>query len=46
MKTKEEAISSGIHLISVLGDRDRPADIWAPDEAGKSRLVWKSSKRA
>ena len=46
MNTKEEAISSGIQLIEVLGDPNRPANIWAPDEAGKSRLVWSSGRRS
>jgi hypothetical protein len=41
MSSKEEAISSTIHLIEVFGDPNRPADIWAPDESGRAKLMWK-----
>ncbi len=42
MISKEEAISSCIHLIELFGDQHRSADIWAPDETGRSKLVWET----
>jgi hypothetical protein len=41
MPTKEAAISSTMKLIEAFGDPNRPADIWAPDETGRSKLIWK-----
>ena len=40
--SKEEAIASCVHLIELFSDPQRPADIWAPDETGRSKLVWKT----
>ena len=43
-ETPEDAIHGAHKLIELFGDPERPAEIWAPDEAGKMHLVWSSKE--
>lgn len=38
--TAEEAMRAAHKLIGLFCDPERHAEIWAPDESGKMRLVW------
>lgn len=39
--SKEAAIHSAQKLISIFEDPARRAEIWAPDEGGRTKLMWK-----
>ncbi|WP_157959891.1 hypothetical protein [Devosia submarina] len=38
---REDAITCAFKLIEMFGDRTRPAAVYAPDENGRTRLIWK-----
>lgn len=40
-RTRQEAIQSAHVLAGVLRDSRHRAEIWAPDEGGKMRLIWR-----
>ena len=41
--TSDEARQNAIDLVRIYGDATRPAEILAPDETGKYRVIWSSS---
>ena len=37
---QDEAQRGAFNLMEVFGDPSRPVEVWAPDDAGKMRLLW------